>query len=186
MMYGVDSQEVVMTHRLAYPHIAVIATATVLTTSLAGLNAQQRAGEAVSIGDNDIGGVVRSTKGAEAGVWVIAETNNLPTKFAKIVVTDDDGRYVVPQLPRANYKIWVRGYGLIDSQPIQATPSKTVNLTAEVAPNPRGGGILSGGLLVFAAAGARQGRVPWHRPQGQRHSREHEAPRTVVALAQDR
>jgi hypothetical protein len=137
MMYGVDSQEVVMTHRLAYPHIAVIATATVLTTSLAGLNAQQRAGEAVSIGDNDIGGVVRSTKGAEAGVWVIAETNNLPTKFAKIVVTDDDGRYVVPQLPRANYKIWVRGYGLIDSQPIQATPSKTVNLTAEVAPNPR-------------------------------------------------
>jgi hypothetical protein len=137
MMYGVDSQEVVMTHRLAYPHIAVIATVTLLTTSLAGLNAQQRAGEAVSIGDNDIGGVVRSTKGAEAGVWVIAETNNLPTKFAKIVVTDDDGRYVVPQLPKANYKIWVRGYGLIDSQPIQATPSKTVNLTAEVAPNPR-------------------------------------------------
>jgi hypothetical protein len=136
-MYGVDSQEVVMTHRLAYPHIAVIATATLLATSLAGLNLRQRAGEAVSIGDNDIGGVVRSTKGAEAGVWVIAETNDLPTKFAKIVVTDDDGRYVVPQLPKANYKIWVRGYGLIDSQPIQATPGKTVNLTAEVAPNPR-------------------------------------------------
>jgi hypothetical protein len=137
MMYGVDSQEVVLTHRLAYPHIAVIATATFLTTSLAGLNALQRAGEAVSISDNDIGGVVRSTKGAEAGVWVIAETNELPTKFAKIVVTDDEGRYVVPQLPKANYKIWVRGYGLIDSQPIQATPGKTVNLTAEVAPNPR-------------------------------------------------
>jgi hypothetical protein len=137
MMHGVDSQEVVMTNRLAYPQTAVIATATLLATSLAGLNAQQRAGEAVSIGDNDIGGVVRSTKGAEAGVWVIAETNDLPTKFAKIVVTDDDGRYVVPQLPKANYKIWVRGYGLIDSQPIQATPSKTVNLTAEVAPNPR-------------------------------------------------
>jgi hypothetical protein len=137
MMYGVDSQEVVMTHRLAYPQIAVIATAAFLTTSLAGLNALQRSGEAVSIGDNDIGGVVRSTKGAEAGVWVIAEMNDLPTKFAKIVVTDDDGRYVVPQLPKANYKIWVRGYGLIDSQPIQATPSKTVNLTAELAPNPR-------------------------------------------------
>ena len=126
-----------MTHRLTYPHIAVIATATLLATSLAGLNAQQRASKAVSIGDNDIGGVVRSTKGAEAGVWVIAETNDLPTKFAKIVVTDDDGRYVLPQLPKANYKIWVRGYGLIDSQPIQATPGKTVNLTAEVAPNPR-------------------------------------------------
>ena len=80
-----------MTHRLAYPHIAVIATATFLTTSLAGLNARQRSGEAVSISDNDIGGVVRSTKGAEAGVWVIAETNDLPTKFAKIVVTDDRG-----------------------------------------------------------------------------------------------
>jgi hypothetical protein len=126
-----------MTYRLAYPHIAVIATATLLATSLARLNAQQRASEAVSIGDNDIGGVVRSTKGAEAGVWVIAETNDLPTKFAKIVVTDYDGRYVVPQLPKANYKMWVRGYGLIDSQPIQGTPGKTVNLTAEVAPNPR-------------------------------------------------
>jgi hypothetical protein len=33
----------------------------------------------------------------------------------KIVVTDDRGRYVVPDLPRANYNVWVRGYGLVDS-----------------------------------------------------------------------
>jgi hypothetical protein len=65
----------------------------------------------VIIGESDLGGVVRSEKGPEAGVWVIAETADLPTKFAKIVVTDEQGRYVLPDLPKANYRVWVRGYG---------------------------------------------------------------------------
>ena len=69
---------------------------------------------------DDIGGVVTSAKGPEAGVWVIAETTDLPTKFAKIVVTDDRGRYLVPDLPKANYSIWVRGYGLVDSAKVQS------------------------------------------------------------------
>ena len=29
-------------------------------------------------------------------------------------MTDDQGRYVVPDLPIAKYKVWVRGYGLVD------------------------------------------------------------------------
>src|SRR5271166_2962055 len=62
---------------------------------------------------NDIAGTVTSSKGPEAGVWVIAETTALPTKFAKIVVTDDRGRYLLPDLPKATYSIWVRGYGLV-------------------------------------------------------------------------
>src|SRR4051812_22117409 len=66
-----------------------------------------------------ITGVVRSTQGPEAGVWVIAETKDLPTNFIKIVVTDDQGRFMVPELPAANYQVWVRGYGLVDSTPIQ-------------------------------------------------------------------
>ena len=70
-------------------------------------------------------------------MWVIAETADLPTKFAKIVVTDEQGRYVVPDLPKANYSVWVRGYGLVDSPKTQATPGKALNLTAVVAPNPR-------------------------------------------------
>src|SRR5205085_2628805 len=68
----------------------------------------------LSIGASDLGGVVTSPKGPEAGAWVIAETTDLPTKYAKIVVTDDAGRYVLPDLPKAKYKLWVRGYGLID------------------------------------------------------------------------
>ena len=72
------------------------------------------------IDNDDIGGVVTSAKGPEAGVWVIAETTNLPTKFARIVVTDDQGRYVIPDLPKANYNIWVRGYGLIDSPKVRS------------------------------------------------------------------
>lgn len=64
----------------------------------------------VGIGDSDIGGTVTGPNGPEAGVWVIAETYDLPTRFAKIVVTNDDGQYLLPELPAANYKIWVRGY----------------------------------------------------------------------------
>jgi hypothetical protein len=108
-----------------------------LAASLAGRSAQQTGGEAMHVGSNDIGGVVTSSKGAEAGVWVIAETNDLPTKFVKIVVTDDNGSYLVPQLPKANYKIWVRGYGLVDSQPVPATPGKIFNLNAVIAPDAR-------------------------------------------------
>jgi len=84
---------------------------------------------------NEIGGVVSSAKGPEAGVWVIAETTELPTRFAKIVVTDDQGRYLIPELPRANYSVWVRGYGLADSAKVHATPGSTVNLAALIAPN---------------------------------------------------
>ncbi len=67
-------------------------------------------------------GTVRSSQGPEAGVWVIAETKDLPTNFIKIVVTDDQGRYTIPELPAANYSVWVRGYGLTDSTPVRSKP----------------------------------------------------------------
>jgi hypothetical protein len=84
---------------------------------------------------DDIAGVVRSASGPEAGVWVIAETRDLPTRFAKIVVTDDAGRYLIPDLPKANYKVWVRGYGLADSAGVQGSPGQRVNLSVTVAPD---------------------------------------------------
>ena len=62
----------------------------------------------VAIGDKSIGGTVTSRFGPEAGVWIIAETRDLGTRFAKIVVTDERGRYVVPDLPKASYRLWVR------------------------------------------------------------------------------
>ena len=97
------------------------------------LSGQQNA--TVRIDNDDIGGVVTSAKGPEAGVWVIAETTNLPTRFARMVVTDDQGRYVMPDLPKANYNIWVRGYGLIDSPKVRTRPGKTLDLKAVAAPN---------------------------------------------------
>src|SRR5688572_13826277 len=90
---------------------------------------------AIPIDSDDIAGVVTGTRGPEAGVWVIAETRDLPTAFAKIVVTDDGGRFVVPDLPKANYSVWVRGYGLVDSAKVAATPGAWVNLRANAAPN---------------------------------------------------
>src|ERR1700758_2108257 len=82
-----------------------------------------------------IGGVVTGTKGPEAGVWVIAETKDLPTKYVRIVVTDDQGRYLLPVLPKANYDVWVRGYGLVDSPRTKTGLGKSVALKAVAAPN---------------------------------------------------
>ena len=115
----------------------VLLTSVGFLALVGGLEAQQFVREQISFGEEDIAGVVASTKGPEAGVWVIAETLDLPTKFAKIVVTDDSGRYLVPQLPQATYKVWVRGYGLVDSAPVTTTPGKALNLTAIVASTPR-------------------------------------------------
>lgn len=93
--------------------------------------------DSILIDSDDIGGVVTGSAGPEAGVWVIAETDDLATKFRKIVVTDDLGRFVLPDLPDANYQVWVRGYGLVDSPAITATPGELLNLAAVVAPNPQ-------------------------------------------------
>src|SRR5882672_1206187 len=91
--------------------------------------------QAVTIGATDIGGTVVGAAGPEAGVWVIAETTELPTKFARIVVTDDSGRYLIPDLPAANYSVWVRGYGLVDSTKLTAKPGQLLDHTAVPAPN---------------------------------------------------
>ena len=113
--------------------------ATILGLFLVGgsvsLVALQQPATDVAIGGADLGGVVSSSKGPEAGVWVIAETTGLPTKFAKVVVTDDRGRYVIPDLPKASYDVWVRGYGLIDSPKTKASPGQHLNLTAMQAPS---------------------------------------------------
>src|SRR5437867_1191073 len=88
----------------------------------------------------EIRGVVTGPKGPEAGVWVIAETTDLPTKFAKVVVTDDRGRYLIPELPQANYSVWVRGYGLVDSRKVKSAAGQTLNLKAVGAAHAGGAG----------------------------------------------
>src|SRR5262249_17552542 len=90
----------------------------------------------VQIDNDDIGGVVTSKNGPEAGVWVIAETTDLGTRFAKSVVTDERGRYVIPDLPKATYNVWVRGYGLVDSPKVKSEPGQIVNLTADMSTGP--------------------------------------------------
>ncbi len=116
-----------------YLTVAAIGIASLLAAAPAQVSAQT----AVAIDNDDIGGVVTGANGPEAGVWVIAETTELPTKYAKIVVTDDQGRYVIPDLPTANYQVWVRGYGLVDSPKMRAKPGQQLNLTAVPAPNER-------------------------------------------------
>jgi hypothetical protein len=109
--------------------VGIAAMAVALALTCQPLRAQ------VAIDGDDIGGVVRGANGPEAGVWVIAETSDLATKFARIVVSDEQGRYVVPDLPKAKYKVWVRGYGLVDSPKVDGEPGKLLDLAAVAAPN---------------------------------------------------
>ncbi len=132
-MYGQLKGVIHEDFQIANLGVFAIAVVGVIATLPGDLSSQQSA--AVRVDGDDIGGVVTSDKGPEAGVWVIAETTELPTKLAKIVVTDDQGRYLIPDLPKANYNIWVRGYGLIDSPKVRSTPGKSLDLKAVLAPN---------------------------------------------------
>src|SRR5947209_15438660 len=114
-----------------YLTVAAIGIASIVLAAPAQLRAQT----AVAIDSNDIGGVVTGANGPEAGVWVIAETTDVPTKYAKSVVTDDQGRFVIPDLPSANYQVWVRGDGLVDSPKMRAKPGQHLNLAAVPAPS---------------------------------------------------
>ncbi|MCY4662914.1 MAG: carboxypeptidase regulatory-like domain-containing protein [Acidobacteria bacterium] len=87
--------------------------------------------------DGVLRGIVRSDAGPEAGVWVIAATSDLETVYRKIVVTGDDGRFLVPDLPDANYEVWSRGYGLMDSTRVAVRPGDDVELAPAVATDPR-------------------------------------------------
>jgi len=104
---------------------------------LTGLVAMESRGRAAAGASDYIEGVVTSSKGPEAGVWVIAETSDLPTKYAKIAVTDDQGRYALPELPTATYQVFVRGYGLVDSARVTSKPGEHLDLKAVIAPDGR-------------------------------------------------
>ena len=123
-----------MTRRVFHLCLAVFAVAAFVVASLSGVLAGQGAAT-VAIDNDDIGGVVTGPAGPEAGVWVIAETKDTPTRLIKTVVTDDRGRYLLPDLPKGNYTVFVRGYGLVDSPRVQSVPGKVLNLKAVPAPN---------------------------------------------------
>ena len=109
--------------------VGLLVTATLLAVAVAWVTPLP--GQAAQ--SDEITGVVTSGNGPEEGVWVIAETDDLGTRFVKTVVTGDGGRFLIPELPEANYRIWVRGYGLVDSPKIDATPGTDIELQATVA-----------------------------------------------------
>ena len=115
-----------MTRRVLIGGLLVVGVSLATWPPSAQVQAQPQVAAPAAIDADDIGGVVTSANGPEAGVWVIAETQSLPTGFRKIVVTDDLGRYVVPDLPKGEYTVWVRGYGLVDSQRVKAVPGQRI------------------------------------------------------------
>lgn len=115
--------------------LGAVSVALLMSWVLAVSHARQ-AQQTVAIDSDDIGGVVTGPNGPEAGVWVIAETRDLDVRYIKSVVTDDQGRYVVPDLPTASYTVWARGYGLVDSPKVTTAPGRLVNIAATPAPTP--------------------------------------------------
>lgn len=113
-----------------------------LTVGMAGLAALLAIGiglaqQTTTAAEDYIAGVVTSANGPEAGVWVMAETNDFKTSFRKIVVTDDAGRFLIPELPAADYDVWVRGYGLVDSDRTSARLGDELSLQATLASTPK-------------------------------------------------
>ena len=157
--------------------ILVVAAALLAGMSVPVRAQAQNDPAAVAVGVKDIGGVVSSPQGREAGVWVIAETTELPTQFRRIVVTDDRGRYLIPDLPAASYRVWVRGYGLVDSPKVAAAPGKSLNLTAVPAPSPKAAADYYPALYWLALL--RPGRS---RHSGQQHRGANQHGQPVSAL----
>src|ERR1700691_2347385 len=124
-----------MTKKVLTAGLTLLGVAALLTVSLGGTSPRQTGHREIHIKSNDIGGVVASSEGPEAGVWVVAETTDLPTRYIKEVVTDDRGRYLIPDLPKAKYTVWARGYGLVDSPKVQTETGKLVDLKPTVAPD---------------------------------------------------
>ncbi len=116
-----------------FAHAAAAAALCAVIAGCGGKPAATGNAAVVEIDADDIGGVVLGERGPEAGVWVIAETDEFDTRYAKIVVTDEQGRYVIPDLPPASYQVWVRGYGLIDSPKTAARPGRIVDITVTTA-----------------------------------------------------
>ena len=110
-------------------------SATTSQSNSAPEESTSRSVNAISVNSNNIAGSVISSSGPEAGVWVIAETRDLATLYSKTVVTDEQGRYLIPDLPEANFEVWVRGYGLVDSPHINTRPGQSLDLTAVIAPD---------------------------------------------------
>ena len=120
--------------RAYFPLVIAVALAACAEDATDSIKSAAQSSE-IAIDNDDIAGVVSSSTGVEAGVWVIAETDDFETRFVRIVVTDDEGRYLLPDLPPADYQLWVRGYGLADSAKETAVPGKIHDLTATIAPD---------------------------------------------------
>ena len=165
-----------VTSRIGFPGALLLAGVVLLLT-----------GGGAAAADEDISGVVRGAGGGEAGVWVIAETGDLETTFRKIVVTGDDGRFLVPDLPDAGYELWVRGYGLVDSGKQAARPGDEVTLTVTAAATPQEAARIYPAnywysLLEVPAAS----EFPGTGPERQRHRPGHAAPGRVGRPAEGR
>ena len=146
-----------MTTRFFYRGLVPLAVTLLIVASLVRTGSGQANGGAVSIDNDDIGGVVTGARGPEAGVWVIAETRDLPTKLVKMVVTDDQGRYLLPDLPKANYDVWVRGYGLVDSPKIAVGARKDREPEGGSRARCQGSGrVLPGAVLVLRCCSSRR------------------------------
>jgi hypothetical protein len=125
-----------MTRIVVQVRAAVVLTV-VAVVAVLGLTGAGQAPARVSIDGDDIAGVVTGPKGPEAGVWVVAESTDLRTRLIKTVATDDQGRYLIPDLPKSSYTVFVRGYGLVDSPRVKATPGQQLALTASAARDAR-------------------------------------------------
>ncbi len=114
------------------------------------------------------------------------ETTDLGTRFAKMAVTDERGRYVMPDLPKAHYRVWVRGYGLVEFAEGRGRARQDPQPDRRGGAEPcRRGAILSGDLLGLDDPIPGPEPLPRHRRQRQRHPEDFKTPGAVAQFRQD-
>jgi len=109
----------------------------------------------------DIGGVVTSPNAPKPGVWVIAETHDLPTRYAKMVVTGRPAAATsCPICQKPNIPSGSAAMAWPIRRRSKLSPATQLNLKAVAGGECRGSGeSLSGDLLVFDAEDSRRRSV---------------------------
>ena len=121
--------------------------------------------QATQVRNDSIGGVVTSSAGPEAGVWVIAETTDLPTRYIKggghrRSRPLPDSRSAQGQVHRLGARLRTGGFAQGRGRAGQAGRSEADRRAGCESRR----AILSRQLLVRAAEGAREKRISRHGP----------------------
>ena len=163
-----------MTRRVLHLQLAAVGVALILA-AIPGSVGRAQTPRPVSVDGDDIGGVVTGPNGPEAGVWVIAETTDLPDASDQERRHRRSGSLPHPR-PAEGEPTTCGSAATVWSirRRSRRRPGKPLHADGGGGAEPESGrGVLPGTVLAVAPAGAAGERFPRHRSDRQRHLAQH-------------